>query len=446
MDSGKSITLQYLYNVLNDSLRDALSSLKGLTLTNLSFEKKQLGEGDLYRNFYYYNVIHNKFSASLRISKQCIDEYKVSVGNDISPNAAFDIVIDSLYMGKLMNLVINVQSIRESGLSDKEILHKRLASFCRKKKYFQRERKKLPYLITSVLALTSRSSDIEQDIVSNLHIAKNKIKIVRCATANIIADEIKKNSKYDMIVLYRGGFDDGAMRIFSSENIIDAIVHSNVPVASALGHEEDHPFICEITDMNYSTPSSFGVQVSQYNLKVKDKLENIECDIQDLLNNLMSKSLKYIDNAMNEINSQVSHLSEQKAAIVNETCKDTHHIVHRLSDQYLIKNNVLLGDITSICRDICLSYSSIENISSVSTYLCDKIVAELAVYHKDLEGCVGYTADLLIKFIENKLDEINYIYDENNQEIEKRKRKKFQAIGGVILLLVLSVIYFFYLK
>ena len=55
------------------------------------------------------------------------------------------------------------------------------------------------------------------------------------------------------------------MNMFSEEAVLMAIHKSKKPVCVALGHDNDKPFVYNIADQTFSTPSSFGKSIADHN-------------------------------------------------------------------------------------------------------------------------------------------------------------------------------------
>lgn len=269
------LSIEELYKKVNLLLVNNLTFFQGLTLTDISIDKELKLEG--YKYFYCSGTNkknEKNLSINLQIPATLIQEYfkDLSKEDKERKGVKFDLVIQELsiqeYSGKI---TIIPSKIKETGVSERELLRRRLHKYCQEKNYYARTKQLLPRIVTSILAITSKSSEIKDDLLSNLNIPSNKVHIVYCSTSNEIASQINNADikQFDIVVLFRGGREDEAMGIFSHESIIDAIVKSKIPVCVALGHELDQPFICTIADKEHSTPSAFAKAIKEHNENVE---------------------------------------------------------------------------------------------------------------------------------------------------------------------------------
>lgn len=210
---------------------------------------------------------------------------------------------------------IKVLDIKEVGISEKQALINRLDHFIESNNYVCTKRA-LPVLVTSVLAITSSNSKIEDDITQNIGLMKNKVTIKKCATPKEISEQINENhSKFDLIVLYRGGHDDASMDKFSSECVIEAIMNSSVPVCSALGHHRDKPYIEKIVDYVYATPSSFALEIRKHNIIKRSMIGSIHKKFENQVN-IKKQQLHHDIALMNQKRQQELENAEFKKNVI----------------------------------------------------------------------------------------------------------------------------------
>ena len=298
------ITLDVFNKMVNDVLENNLSIFKGLTLTAISIDKPLVIANTEweYSLFYANHSIKKKYKVNLKIPNYIITRVLQDNPGLENSGATYDITIKNLSVYANGTISISVGYIKEAGVSSRELHRRRLEKFCIENGYLERDKKPLPLMVTSLLAITSQYSEIKDDILSNINIKdKNNIDIVNCKNESEISKAIINtgDKEYDIIVLFRGGREDTAMDMFSSEGIIEAIHYSLIPVCVALGHEIDRPFIYAIADQTFSTPSSFAEEITAINRNA-----------QGYLNYLVDSKIK---NNFNAIKQEVNYLKEIEA-------------------------------------------------------------------------------------------------------------------------------------
>ena len=265
------LSIEELYKKVNSLLEDNLTLFQGLTISEISIDKEL--KIDSYKYFFCSGTNkknEKNLSINLQIPTTLIRDYFKDLSQEDKERKGikFDLVIQELsiqeYSGKI---TIIPSQIRETGVSERELLRRRLHKYCKEKNHYSRTKQLLPRIVTSIFAITSKSSEIKDDLLSNLNIPSHKVHIVYCNNSDEIAAQINNADikQFDIIVLFRGGREDEAMGIFSHESIIEAIVKSKIPVCVALGHELDRPFICDIADKEHSTPSAFAKAIKEHN-------------------------------------------------------------------------------------------------------------------------------------------------------------------------------------
>jgi len=329
-----TFSLKQLYEKVTTVIEDKLTLFHGLTLTNISIDK-QLSTNDKWQYSFYTGTTKSNsknYTVQLKISNSIIMQHLKQNGTQ-EHNAKYDVEIDSLAVSSFGAITITVKSIKETGVSERELLRRRLEKFTKDHGYEKRVKKELPKLVTSILALTSKFSDIYDDLHSNLNIDKERVTVVNCTSSQDISYQIKNNKDYDIVVLYRGGREDEAMNMFSSEDIIEAVATSNVPVCAALGHDMDTPFIYAVADKTYSTPSAFSKAITMHNLSVTEAYSTMLNSIGDTLTILKESMLNRSMKVFDYVEATSQRLYEKVNAKIDKLLKDTENSIARISDR-----------------------------------------------------------------------------------------------------------------
>ena len=162
-----------------------------------------------------------------------------------------------------------------------EALKKRLAA----EGLFAAERKRpLPALPQHVGLVTSPTGAAIRDILqvldrrfANLHVVLAPVRVQGAGAADEIAEAIdllNKRGGLDVLIVGRGGGSLEDLWSFNEEVVVRAIVRSQIPVISAVGHEIDWTLSDFAADVRAPTPSAAAEMV----VKGKDELERRVAD------------------------------------------------------------------------------------------------------------------------------------------------------------------------
>lgn len=175
-DNSEHLTIQDLYTKVNLLLNQNLDAFKGLVISGVSIDKELL-ESTAYQQIFCTGTSalssgskESKFSINLKIPNTAISQLKAENPTGGARGTKYDVCIEKIEISTLGLITISVSWVKEAGLSDRELMNRRLFKYCTDNGHFNRQKRDLPRLITSVLAITSDSSTIADDILSNLNI------------------------------------------------------------------------------------------------------------------------------------------------------------------------------------------------------------------------------------------------------------------------------------
>ena len=128
-----------------------------------------------------------------------------------------------------------------------------------------RIKKRLPFLPRAVGLVTARGSAAERDVLENTRIRWPAVQIVTrhavmqgASSASEVMNAVRAlevGGEVEVIVIARGGGSVEDLLPFSDEGLIRAVHACNVPVVSAIGHEQDTPLLDLVADVRASTPT-----------------------------------------------------------------------------------------------------------------------------------------------------------------------------------------------
>jgi exodeoxyribonuclease VII large subunit len=435
MSKVPTFSIEQLYQKVSSTLTDRLSLFQGMTLANISIDK-ELKPHPKWQYSYYTGTTkeaEKNYSINLKISNQLILQFRNQIGNEIVTNASYDILIENLSISSFGQISITVKAIKETGISERELLKRRLKKYCENQGYFKREKKELPRLVTSILALTSQYSEIHDDIHSNLNFGQDKVTIINCKNTQEIAKHIKgiKPNKYDIIVLYRGGREDEAMNMFSSEEIIEAIVTSPITVCAALGHDIDTPFIYTIADQTYSTPSSFGKAITAHNDETKKDYKKLLIDIKTTLERVKEKAEYLYTKDIDQIEATSKRLYEKVNAKIDKLLQEVENSVIRVTDSKHNKISITSNKIEHL----------VDNVYKVKADQISSIETAINYYWRDTyKNKLNHIHTLSIN-IEDYVKNIETnIQTKEELSEEKKSNKKTIVIFTAIIIALVSII------
>ncbi|HEX7555467.1 MAG TPA: exodeoxyribonuclease VII large subunit, partial [Leptolinea sp.] len=217
-------------------------------------------------------------SAALRMPED------LQVGSQIEAHGAV-----SLYeRDGACQLYVNAIRMRGEGELYQEFL--RLKSRLEAEGYFDEDRKRpLPELPQKIGIVTSATGAALQDMLNTLR-GRYRLAEIIIAPAAVqgldapgeIIDALKRLNRQihpDVILLARGGGSMEDLWAFNDEQVVRAIVDSEAPVVTGIGHETDFTLADFAADLRAPTPTGAAVMATPAR---EDLLSNIEDTIQKL--------------------------------------------------------------------------------------------------------------------------------------------------------------------
>ena len=162
---------------------------------------------------------------------------------------------------------IMAQKMEPAGLGDLQAAFDALKEKLRREGLFEPGRKRpLPRLPRHIGVVTSPTGAAIRDIFSvllrrfpNIHLVLAPVKVQgEAAAAEISAaiDAFNKIGGFDVLIIGRGGGSLEDLWPFNEEMVARAIVRSDIPIISAVGHEIDFTISDFVADLRAPTPSA----------------------------------------------------------------------------------------------------------------------------------------------------------------------------------------------
>ena len=211
------------------------------------------------------------------------------------------------------SLVFRARRIQPVGLGELMIALEKLKQQLLKEGLFAPEKKKpIPFLPKKIGLICGRASAAMKDVMENTmlrwpgiefdvhEVAVQGVKSsseVRAALAQLNAE-----NEVEVIVITRGGGSFEDLLPFSDEMLLRAVAASNIPVISAIGHEQDNPLLDYVADLRASTPTDAASKL------VPDLEDEIE-----LIDNWIFRMREIIGNRIEKEQVSLERLLEKSA-------------------------------------------------------------------------------------------------------------------------------------
>ncbi|CFX49725.1 Exonuclease VII, large subunit [Syntrophomonas zehnderi OL-4] len=186
-----------------------------------------------------------------------------------------------------------------------EQLKKELAQ----KGYFAEERKKpLPTVVNRIGVVTSQDGAALRDILKVLHERQPGVEvvIVHSSVQGIEAPRelaaglraLNQYAQVDLIIIGRGGGSMEDLMAFNSEEVVEAIYESAIPVISAVGHEVDFCLSDLAADVRAATPTQAAQLAVPDRFQLQQDLEKLKRSLLRGINRNLEKRSETLDRLM----------------------------------------------------------------------------------------------------------------------------------------------------
>jgi exodeoxyribonuclease VII large subunit len=221
-------------------------------------------------------------------------------------------------------------SIERFGLGDHLAALERLKQKLAAEGLFDTSRKRpLPRLPRRVGLVTGNDAAAKKDVIAaitarfppaRLLVAETYVQGPRAAAA--IADAlhtISEAPEIDVIVLARGGGSFEALLPFSDERLLRAIATCQVPVVSAVGHEQDTPLSDLVADARASTPTAAARLVVPDVAELKTHLDRSRTALATGARRALERERRRLDLARDHLRRAPLLLLERRRAAVEHS-------------------------------------------------------------------------------------------------------------------------------
>jgi exodeoxyribonuclease VII large subunit len=236
---------------------------------------------------------------------------------------------------------IYVKEMQPDGIGELYLAYEQLKGKLDKAGYFDTSRKRMiPKFPSKIAVVTSPTGAAIRDILTTIKrrypigeilIFPALVQGDRAAAS--IADAIRKANGYgevDVLIAGRGGGSIEELWAFNEEIVANAILESNIPVISAVGHETDFTIADFVADLRAPTPTAAGELAVPH--------------IDDLLERIMNRKLRLIKSFKTKLQGERNRLNSltKSYALRNPHTLYQQKVEHvdRLTDQ--LQKNISL--------------------------------------------------------------------------------------------------------
>jgi exodeoxyribonuclease VII large subunit len=208
------------------------------------------------------------------------------------------------------NYQIIIRTLRFSGAGELLLKLEELKQKLGKLGWFAPERKRaLPFLPKRIGVITSPTGAVIQDIIHVLsrrypgfHLILNPVKVQGEGAREEIAKAIIQCNTYqlvDLLIVGRGGGSLEDLWAFNEEIVAHAILMSQIPVISAVGHETDFTIADFVADRRAPTPSAAAELVLPTKESLQLQLTQLQRRMTHTLQLLMQNYLQHLKSLHN---------------------------------------------------------------------------------------------------------------------------------------------------
>ena len=210
----------------------------------------------------------------------------------------------------------------------------------------------------------------KEDIVKNINLA-NKL-------------FLKDTSIKSLLIVGRGGGSIEDLWAFNEEIVADSIYNANIPVISAVGHENDFVISDFVADIRASTPSNaielstpninelrqmLDIKKDEFNNRYKTIINNKELELKHLSKSFAQHSLK---NRFLFIETQINQLKYNFQQIFGNIIKHKENQINVLNNNFLIhdpqkKSKIGFVQVTKNNKLMDINHSNIGDIITLES-------------------------------------------------------------------------------
>ncbi|MBF0186589.1 MAG: exodeoxyribonuclease VII large subunit [Magnetococcales bacterium] len=232
-----------------------------------------------------------------------------------------------------------IEGLKHVGLGDEREKLLQLHAKLESEGLFSSERKHpLPTLPRVIGVVTSATGAAIHDIqrvldqrFPNYHLILSPCRVQGDGAGEEIAEalnRLNRDGRAEVIICGRGGGSAEDLACFNDERVVRAIVHSSIPVVSAVGHEVDVTLADLAADVRAATPSAAAE-------RVMPEAKALMLQVTTLTRHLQSAGHRHIQKQRQALLSETGRLRHPRQQIghLRQRCDDETERLHRALHQ-----------------------------------------------------------------------------------------------------------------
>jgi len=272
---------------------------------------------------------------------------------------------------------INVEDIK---MQNNDTKLNELKLICDERNYFKNKKDINWNSITKIGIISKKNSQGYNDFCNQFKLPiplyLEQISLEGSKTVKECCSAIKKLQTCDIILIVRGGGNTVEIsNSFDNIKLFDSIKKSKVPIITAIGHEQDKGdklLITQVSDFNFSTPTSLATELNGYILKlINQNIDSLLKDNYDDFINLIENENSILYNKLK----RYLHLfikNKFGGQIIKVDSNETNIIINKNNKYYKVKltfNEILnFTDNQIKLKDMLLDAFEDRNIDNIYKY------------------------------------------------------------------------------
>ncbi len=125
------------------------------------------------------------------------------------------------------------------------------------------------------------------------------------------------DNEIDVVILSRGGGSIEDLWCFNNEELAREIFSFPIPTISGVGHEIDFTICDFVSDIRVPTPTASAELVTEFNFKLKDKIQSYKEDLYKSINNYLENLNQLINLSKSKLKDPLMMLREKSQNLDN---------------------------------------------------------------------------------------------------------------------------------
>ena len=238
-----------------------------------------------------FNIVRKFNGKAILTSKSCLNgTERIAEGYELI-NKKYDLIHETIKSCYVANTIDEFEKM----IHNRQLLTNS----------FLINKKKIPYLPSSIGVITSPDASVLRDVISTLERRNKSLEVIiyptpvqgKMAPQGIIEaiQLANQRDEVDVLIICRGGGSIEDLWSFNDELVAREIFSSNLPIVSAVGHQTDITISDFVADLRAPTPTAAAEIVSKSYEELLGNLEYFKSNLLNLIQNKIEQLTQRID-------------------------------------------------------------------------------------------------------------------------------------------------------